>query len=58
MLLVLSLTLFRMGLLGLLMGGGNKKSPPPQNLSHISYNDKTRHIYVSPKKDPKNISIT
>ena len=38
-------TLFRMGIFGgwTVWGGGvgGQKGPPPQNLSHISYNDKT-----------------
>ena len=40
-----SLTLFRMSFLG-------------AALSHISYNDETRHWYTSPKEDPKEIWVT
>ena len=33
---------------------GGKMFPPPQNLSHISYKDKTWHFYTLAKEDPKN----
>ena len=36
-----SLTLFRMGLFGLLRMGVGQKRLPPKNLSHISYNNET-----------------
>ena len=32
------------------MVGEAKNSPPPWNLSHISYNDETWHSYTLPKK--------
>ena len=32
---------------------GAKKAPRPLNLSHISSNDETWHIYTLPKEDPK-----
>ena len=38
--------------------GYPKKAPPPQNLSHISYNDETWHRYTLPKEDFKKVSIT
>ena len=34
--------------------GVGQKSPPPKNLSHISYNDETWHNYTLSKEDPKN----
>ena len=35
--------------------GRGQKGPPPSNLSHVSYNDKTWRRYTLPKEDPKNI---
>ena len=35
--------------------GGGQKGSPPQNLSHISYNDQNWHSYTLPKEDPKHI---
>ena len=50
------LTLFRMGFFGAPHGWmGDKKAPPPKNLSLISYNDETWHSYTLPKEDPKNV---
>ena len=43
------LTLFRMGLFGAAHGWGT----PPENLSHISYNDENWHSYTLPKVDQK-----
>ena len=34
-------------------GRGSKKALPPQNLSHISYNDETWHSDTLPKKNTK-----
>ena len=39
------LTLFRMGNFGAAPGWGG----PPEDLSHISYNDETWHSYTLPK---------
>ena len=33
----------------------SKKTHPPENRSHISYNDETWNSYTLPKEDPKNI---
>ena len=41
-----------------LLGTANRwqgEGPPPQNLSHISYNEETWHSYTLPKEDLKNI---
>ena len=40
------------------MRQGGKKAPGPENLSHISYNEKPWRNYTLPKEDPKNIWIT
>ena len=37
------------------MGGGGLFGPPPQNLSHISYDDETWYGYTLPREDPKNM---
>ena len=37
------------------IGGTKSPPPPPKNLSHISCNDESSHIYTLPKVDPKNI---
>lgn len=50
---IVSLTQFR---LGLLMGAyrwEDQKDPLPKIFSYISYNDKTMHSYIVPKKDKK-----
>ena len=52
------LTLFRIGFLGAAHRWGEQKGPPPENLSHISYNDEIWHTYTLPKEHPKNIEIT
>ena len=34
---------------------GGQNSPPPKNLSHISYNDEIWHRYTVPNEDSKYI---
>ena len=43
------LSLFRMGFFGAAHGLARGKAYPPQNLSHISYNNETWHSYTSTK---------
>ena len=43
---------------GLFRGCSRMMGGPPQNLSHIFYNDETWQSYTLPKEDPKNIQIT
>ena len=38
-------------------GSQRATPPPPQNLSHISYNDETLYSCTLPKEDPKNVWI-
>ena len=42
-----------MGLFRAGHGWGDKKVPPPKNLSHISYNAEMLHSYTVPKVDLK-----
>lgn len=55
---IVSLTQFR---LGLFMGAyrwEDQKDPLPKIFSYISYNDKTMHSYIVPKKDKKKKHIS
>ena len=36
-------------------GKGGGVEPKSRKLSHVSYNDESRHSYTLPKEDPKNI---
>ena len=49
--------IFRMVLFGTAHGCGGK-DPPPYNLSHLFYNDKTWRSYILLKKGSKNIWVT
>ena len=54
--LVILFTLFRMVFFVAAHGWGEgQKDPPPQNLSHISYNNETCCSYTLLREDPKDI---
>ena len=36
--------------------GGEQKGSPPQNLSHISYNDETWQLYLTLRRSKENVN--